>query len=247
MKFEIEEGIVTGRHHIVYGINCQDSAASKSFVYKDQTYLAGIVADGCGEGTRSETGAHLATSFLLRRIENLIRESVSPREIPTSLFWDLLRFLGSIVDGYKLYNLPHTEVVTFIKDHLLFTVLGFIVGPTETVVFATGDGVVVLNDIVDIRDQENMPTYPAYHLVDAKYLSQKRTKLPRDFDTQVIATSKLKRLAVGTDAWGDELGALLSIWSKGSSRSLQRAMNVMSNKEKRFKDDAALIAVQKQE
>ncbi len=243
MEFTMKSGIVTGRGHIVYGINCQDSLQTIQFEHNGETYYAGIVTDGCGEGTRSETGAHLATSFLSKRVEELIKEGVSPKKAPRILFWDLVEFLRSIVINFQTGQHPHAQAVKFIKEHLLFTVLGFIIGPKDTVIFAVGDGVVVLNDMVDLRDQDNMPTYPAYHLVDEKFLKQKRSPLPTQFDVYTIKTKKLKRLAVGTDAWEEEVGTLLSLWGENASKSLQRTMNLMSNKEKRFKDDAAIIAV----
>lgn len=245
MEFTMKSGIVTGRGHIVYGINCQDSLQTTMFEHDGQKFYAGIVTDGCGEGTRSETGAHLATSFLIKRIEELVKEGVTIKKIPQRLFDDLIEFLRSIVNNFLTGPTPQVTAVRFIKEHLLFTVLGFVIGPKETIIFAVGDGVVVMNDMVDLRDQKNMPTYPAYHLVDEKFLKQQRTPLPKKFDVYEIKTKKLARLAVGTDAWEEELAMLLSMWGDTAGKSLQRTMNLLSNKEKRFKDDAAIIAVEK--
>ncbi len=245
MEFTMKSGIVTGRGHIVYGINCQDSFQTTMFEHDGQTYYAGVVTDGCGEGTRSETGAHLATSFLIKRIEELVRDGVTVKKIPNLLFGDLIEFLRSIVNNFLTGPNPQVTAVRFIKEHLLFTALGFVIGPKDTVLFAVGDGVVVLNDMVDLRDQQNMPTYPAYHLVDERFLKQERTPLPKKFDTYEIKTKKLERLAVGTDAWEEELAMLFSLWGESAGKNLQRTMNLLSSKEKRFKDDAALIAVER--
>jgi hypothetical protein len=246
MCFSVRSGLITGRQHIVYGVNCQDSLKVKTFHHNADTYYIGVVADGCGEGTRSEVGAHLATSFLINRTEDLVKREVATEEIPQRLFNDLVGFLKTIVAGFSTQDTPPTSIVQFIKNHLLFTVLGFVISPETTVTFAMGDGVILLNDVIDIRDENNHPMYIAYHLVDDDFLEETRSPLPKKFDLQIIPTKLLEKLAVGTDAWESELGVLFSIWDEKVCKSVQRTMNVLSKKEKRFKDDAAIVTVMRQ-
>lgn len=239
MEFKMRTGIVTGREHIVYGINCQDSVNTKSFDYKGNSYLTGVVSDGCGEGKKSEVGSHLATSFVSAKMEQLIKKGLSETEIPSRIFKKLLNFLRSIMDSYGLKNHPEEEV-SFIRDHLLFTVIGFIIGPKDTVIFATGDGVVILNEDIVIRDQQNSPSYPAYHLIKSKYL---KTPLYEKFDIYTIKTEELQNLAIGSDSWQSEIEILKLLSDANNKQNLQRTMNLLSQKERRFKDDATLIVV----
>ena len=246
MCFSMKRGLIAGRHHIVYSMNCQDSLCAKTFKRHKDTCHIGVVADGCGEGTRSEVGAHMATSFLIQRMEELLMEGKAAEEIPTKLFHDLLRFLHGQMAGLALMYNSYQAAVQFIKDHMLFTVLGFIITPKTTVIFALGDGVIVLNDMIDVRDENNHPFYISYHLVDKSYLVNKGAPLPLKFDTYIFPTEYLERLAVGTDAWADEMGVLLSLWDEKLCKSVQRTMNLLSKKEKRFKDDAAIITAARQ-
>lgn len=245
MSFLTKTGLITGRQHLIYGINCQDSLATKTFQHQKDTYYIGVVTDGCGEGARSEVGAHLASSFLLRQMESMIRHQTLAQDIPGRLFADSLEYLETVISGFTGQDDAPAERVAFIKDHLLFTVLGFYVTPSTTIIYALGDGVVLLNDLVDIRDEQNHPNYIAYHLVGQDFLSPDRSPLPNKFDLYQIPTSQLFRLAVGTDAWGDELGVLFSIFNDRLSKSVQRTMNLLSKKEHKFKDDAAIVMLEK--
>ncbi len=246
MELKVRTGIVTGREHLVYGINCQDSLFAKTFEHEGYTYHIGVVSDGCGEGERSETGAHLATSFLIYKMEKLVRDGYSIKFILRKLYFELLRFLKKILTAYDLKHLP-AEEVDVIKNHFLFTVIGFIIGPDDTVIFAVGDGVVLINDFLDVRDQKNTPTYPTYHLVSSKYLKSDRTYIPKEFDVYDVKTENMQKLAVGTDSWQYELDSLFLLFNEEQKTTPQRLMNVLSQKEKRFKDDAAIITVTKTE
>jgi hypothetical protein len=245
-RFSLRSGIVTGRAHLLFGINCQDSLNHTTFIHKDEEYIVGVVCDGCGEGARSEVGAHLASKFLVQRIEQGIKDGLSTEAIiSVPLFYWLVEYLRIIVSRMDMWSMTASDKVTFIKDHLLFTAIGFVVGPRKTTIFSIGDGVIQINDDLVVIDEGNMPLYPAYHLVDRQFLAPGHTELPERFEIKVIDTSELQRLAVGTDAWEDELKQLETFWGQGKKFSLQRAMNVLSKKKKRFKDDASLIMIER--
>ena len=243
--FTVRSGIVSGRGHLLFGINCQDSLRHASFEVNGEEFHVGFVCDGCGEGERSEVGANLASGFLTHRTEILIKSGMKIENISKKLFFDLIFFLQSIMNNYDIGGNSQDVKVSFIKNNLLFTVFGYVIGHEETTIFSMGDGIILINDDLDIKDQQNRPLYPAYHIVDKRYLAKGYTKLPGSFETILIKTSDLDRLAIGTDAWADELGALFSLWEQGKYFSLQREMNVLSKKFKRFKDDAALITVER--
>jgi hypothetical protein len=244
MDFHIGSGIVTGRSHLAYGINCQDAVSKSVVEHNGQTYYVGVVSDGCGEGAKTEVGASLAVAVATVKVESLIKSGVAVKRIPNILYAQLVEYFRGLVMGFETKDMPPEVVVEFIKDHLLFTLVGFISGPENTVAFASGDGVVVINDRVDIRDENNKPHYLSYHLIDRKYLKTEGTTLPKGFDIYDVKTADLVRLAVGTDSWKDELLALLELVGDNYP-SAQRRMNVLSQKEKHFSDDASIVVLKK--
>lgn len=243
MNFVQKKGKVTGRGHIVYGLNCQDALLTRSFEYNGFTYHIGAVADGCSEGMHSELGAELGVAFSVTKIEELIKGGMPVKVIPGALYVMLVEYLRQVTGPFQLLSEPYARMVSFIKEHLLFTLIGFIVGPDDTVVFAAGDGLVAINDLTDLRDQQNMPMYIAYHLVEKSYLQTKPSAMPSKFDVYELKTADLKTLAIGTDAWAQELDVLLQILSDECPANVQTLMNRLSSKEKRFQDDASIILI----
>jgi hypothetical protein len=246
MCFSVRKGLITGRNHIVYRLNCQDSILTKTFVFEEKNYYIGAVSDGCGEGKRSEVGSHLAVTYLVNKTQELILKKVPEEEIPSILFKGLIWALETVKENFLRQPSPPEETVDFIKNHLLFTVLGYYITPRTCTIYAMGDGVVLINDLIDIRNENNHPNYIAYNLVDGKYLQRDRKTLPDKFDVYKIPTPKLNKMAVGTDAWEDEIGVFISLWDKSICTNIQRTMNLLSTKEKRFKDDAAIIAIERE-
>ena len=235
MSIELQSGIVCGREHLVFGINCQDSVASGSFEYKGETYYFGVVADGCGEGEKSEVGASLATSFIGMQIPQLVMSGLEINQLLTNLFYLIDGNLRSEVLGY-----PENLRVEFVKNYLLFTLLGFIIGPKITAVFWLGDGVVVVDNEVSIKDQGNTPTYIAYKLIPRSKLKPP-TAVLTGFEVCTIETAQLDLLAIATDGFSKEPSALQEVLAVEPNQSVQRRMNLLSSKQKRFKDDAAIV------
>ena len=247
MCLSVRHGLITGRNHIVFGLNCQDALLTKTFMIGDETFYAGAISDGCGEGKHTEVGANLAVNYLVNKTQELMIKGVEEKNITSKLFIGLIEALESVKVNFLSRTTSPEETVNFIKDNLLFTVLGYFITPNTCVIYAMGDGVVLLNDFIDIRNEDNHPNYIAYNLVDGKYLLKDRRALPKEFDTYTVPTSRLKKLAIGTDDWEDELGVLVSLWDKSVCNNIQRTMNLLSRKEKRFKDDAAIIAIEKKD
>src|SRR5579863_6752015 len=132
MRYRIRQGIVPGRNHMLDARNCQDAMYSSSFEVDEQAYTAGVIADGCGEGEHSEVGAQLAVRFIIHAIRRSVQDGVAFEHLPDQLFDQLLHFLKVVTNTYSFADVR--EMVTFVNDHLLFTVLGFIVGPAQTIV-----------------------------------------------------------------------------------------------------------------
>ncbi len=239
MLYQIRSALHIGRSHINYGKNCQDALD----IRHGQDYAIGIVCDGCSEGKHSEVGSNLASRFLSIEAEKLVSSGIAASIVPGILYHSLLKFLRLILDSYSL---TEVEKVEFIKDHLLFTVMGAIITPHKAVIFTQGDGLVIVNDDQKIIDQDNSPYYFSYHLLDPRYLSDKRSALPSTFQIDAIEAKVFQRCAIGSDAWAQELNLLSAIWGYESAAGLQRRINVWA-REKHFEDDVSLITIEKGE
>ena len=224
-------GQVTGRDHLLRRVNCQDSVGIRQL----ETAVIGIVCDGCGSGKHSEVGAKLVTEYLLNQAEYLLDEGVTLDALPRLLYAQTLTYLDGL-----LSTVDATRQLEFINDYLLFTIQGVIITGAEGVIFSAGDGMVLVNEDLQIRDEDNQPNYIAYHLIDPRYLNG--DVLPETFDYQLLAND-WQRLAIATDGFEPEL--FHDIWGFRNPRVLQRKMNVWSDREHRFKDDATIITIER--
>jgi hypothetical protein len=235
MSFRIRAGKVTGRAHLIDGRNCQDAFHHLQFEVNGSPYYVGVVADGCGEGYSSEAGACLAAPFICQSIRNSLRNHVPLADVPNLLVHQLRRFLSLLLDAYAFTD--EIERETFIHRHLLFTLVGFVITPQQTLAFLAGDGVIQLNDTI-YSTHEEAPSYITYPLVRQ---SGQTVDMPC-FTLYEIPTASLQRLLVATDAWADEPELLAQVWQGSTPASLQRLLNRWSDAQ-HFRDDATIITV----
>ena len=170
-----------------------------------------------------------------------MQQGISFENLPTLLFEKLIDFLRNLVNNYNLSDIH--EYTRFMHEHLLFTLLGFVIAPQNTVVFAAGDGIVLINEDIYLREQDNTPTYIGYHLIEQCYLQASPSPLPSTFDLYHVPSDILKRMAIGSDAWLSERALLDQIWGMKTPVSLQLQMNRWSNA-RHLKDDASLIVAE---
>ena len=241
MDYKIRKATHVGRDHIVNLTNCQDAIAVFEGNLQSQQVVAGIVCDGCSSGKHSETGANLGSAYIIREITRLGRLGVPTKLIPSLIYPNLLGFLRGVLSAYNFTNA--SDLAGFINNHLLFTVVGFIITEKDAVCFIAGDGTIVINNDVSLVDSNNQPKYPAYHLVDRKAVGAAGS-LPEDFDTILLDRRLLKRLAIGSDAWHREVELLGQSWEFNHPSGLQRRINQWSKTEHRFSDDVSLITVE---
>ncbi len=207
--FALSAGTICGHEHRRMGRNNQDACA---FSLGEGRILA-LVCDGCGSGRHSEVGAQVGARLLLstlsRRAAARPRESIAKtlertrKDVLRRLAW-LTRRLGG----------PRAIAV---RDYLLFTVIGVVIDPRETVVFALGDGLVALNgELVKVHYGDNAPPYLSYGLIsemqgDPALGRQGFSILARcptlDLDSLLIATDGLGDLSGDEHAafWRDDL------------------------------------------
>lgn len=230
-KFRVRSGIVPGRYHILSNSNCQDAFKVAEIVVKDRTFILGVICDGCGSSPHSEVGAKLISSFVISRLGYFLQNKVPFGKLIPLLNIELTKWMADIIRP-----LPDAK---FIIDYLLTTIIGFVIGPKETLVLASGDGLVMINGDIDFRDQGNTPDYFAYQFV--------YQQLDYEFDVYRIPTKKLNRLAIGSDAWEHESDLIYKneIWGINHPNGIQRKLNVWSKKEHRFKDDATIICAER--
>lgn len=231
MALQIQTARAVGRRHLIDGTNCQDALA----VFRSETRVVGIICDGCSEGKHSEVGATLAAEYLAHLVGNA--------KVPNWFaFLEALHYY--VEDFLKTLLLPYSyfddwQRAAFVRDHLLFTVVGFLWEGDLVHTFYCGDGTVVLNDLVLHLNEGDMPTYPAYALVP--YAIPEGTPVPT---MKVGRFTKINQIAIGSDAWKDERDLLPAILDKSR---LQREVNRLSLREHRFQDDVSLIVAKKVE
>lgn len=224
-------GRVIGRDHILRAANCQDAFA----LIERPDALIGVICDGCGEGAQSEVGASLGAAFISAQINHLLDEGVVVRDIPTLIYPRVVNFLRAVLEATQPLN-----PVMFVRDHLLFTVIGAILNEQGGVIFAAGDGLIATDGHLIRRDEANQPSYIGYHLLDQSVLGG--LSLSDHFDCIEVAAG-WRQAAVASDGFEPEV--LPQMWHKSHPRGVQRLMNALSEREKRFRDDATLIVFER--
>lgn len=241
-KFVVRKATHIGRGHFKGFTNRQDALSLFNSEVGGARLVVGIICDGCSEGSSSEVGATLAAQLLARATVKQFSQGVPSHIIPNLLYSELLGSMHNLLLDYSFSS--YSDRVNFIKNHLLFTVVGFILTDDELVVFYTGDGSVIVNDEVSFIDADDKPIYPAYHLVDRNVLDTNVTSLPESFEVFRYSTQEVDRFAIGSDAWHRELDLIDQIWGFSNPNGLQRRLNVWSEKDHRFYDDVSIITVE---
>jgi hypothetical protein len=119
----------------------------------------GVVSDGCGEGSASEVGAlltvALARAAIARGLACELELSAIAKLAANEVELGLEKLARSI---------PAHERTTFVREHLLATLVGFVARDREAVLFAAGDGLWLADGAARVLEQDNRPLYPAYAL-----------------------------------------------------------------------------------
>lgn len=254
-KYQVYAGKVTGREHLHKRKNCQDSYAFDFFSINEKDYVFGIICDGCGEGNNSEVGASLLSNYLICQISFCLKTSEDLFNIPSMLFKSAKNYLQFLLNATCSQD-DVIKQIEFIKNHLLCTVIGFILSFEHGLYFYYGDGKVIINEEVITIDQNNQPDYLAYHFINNKYLknadsdvdsvrgndNETTCHLSSCFNIYPLDVSTLQRFAICSD--GFEANLADEIRGLCNPRSLQRKMNVWSEQYKHFADDATVIVVE---
>jgi len=220
---------VQGRDHVVVGKNNQDSFVTGQL--RDAFW--GVVCDGCGEGSRSEVGAHLLTAYVNRKLLNCAEYQIEPTTCTLNLMKSIVEFQHKILNFFSNdFLFPETRR-QFAFEHLLCTMIGFFVCGDEGVLFWAGDGSYLLgSDAPAVINDNNQPKYLAYNAL--------RSEEPL-FQTVPFKMSEVRRIAVATD--GFDVTLFNVAFDKITPNALKRFLN-MQKSQGSFHDDATIVTAQ---
>ncbi len=203
-----------GGKHRQIGVNNQDALATQTFEVPalGKTYQVGLVSDGCTgipAFSRSEVGSNLLVTFALGRIQQLICSGAELEAIPRGLYLytaEFLRQISSMVipegmhwpypgkfKGDQEYRNTISATGRFRTDYLAATLIGFISDGHTIVTFSAGDGIILVNDDLNIIEQNDRPDYIG--------LSINRPNA--GFVTRKYVASDVHRLVISTDGLKD--------------------------------------------
>ena len=207
----VRKGTKQGSKHIQLGYNNQDGVVLESFsipVYQKR-YHVGIVADGCSglpAFSKTEVGASLLPVYAYGRCQELICAKIALEDIPKALFQMCTEFMrdlankvmpGNILWKYPSILLPYLpkgrelwdSTARFRGDYLSATLLGFVCDETQLVTFSAGDGIIMVDNDLEVIDQNDSPEYPAYSINNPG----------KGFAIKVYDAKKVRRVLIATD------------------------------------------------
>jgi nitrate reductase NapE component len=193
-QFEIANGQIIGRRHRQTGQNNQDAM----YWHSDERALIGIVCDGCGSHPHTEVGAQISARIVAAEIGRMLAVATNLDTDETWAapeIWENIR-LNTLAQINRFVQVLGNDRQQIIRDYFLFTVVGFLITPVQTVAFAGGDGLIIINntEITLGPFPNNAPPYIAYELVDT--VNQKDTAFKI---CESIPTADLDRILIGTD------------------------------------------------
>jgi serine/threonine protein phosphatase PrpC len=192
-QFEYACGSIIGRNHVLASKNNQDALR----IVLWDNFMTAVVCDGCGSGKHSEVGAKLGTRMVTDAIADLLHQGLIISEPD---FWNVLKI--NLLQKVKAFvaiatNEAQESVMEFVNNYLLFTIVGLVITPNETVTFSMGDGAIAINGkLTQIPTYpDNAPPYLAYGLYRPESVSfELRDRIP---------TSELQSILIATDGIDD--------------------------------------------
>lgn len=240
--YRIRMAAKQGRRHRLNGTNNQDAVLHGAV----GDYTFGVICDGCSEGAYSEVGAWLGANFIYHSLRQRLARAAYVCDVPIATFHKLKMALDTYTEAMlPAYSGQEKERAQFVRDHLLFTVLGFIQSPDAVLFFWAGDGTIWHNDDTRLLKQDDRPTYLGYSLVHEAHLSAD-IHIPTAFEIFEVPTDGLARFAIGSDAWHVEQPMLSLVWGYEHPSGLQRQLNVWSDQVHQFHDDVSIITAERE-
>lgn len=218
--FEIASASVAGRNHRLAGKNNQDAFSVVALDY----FVAAVVTDGCGSSPSSDLGAKFGARLLMRHLYGYYRSQVKYREYSLSIgtwkevfegiFANVLIQLTSFARDYAdILSRPDDAPAWWdcmfdwkgcAKNCLLFTIVGFVMTPFDTLIFSIGDGLWGVNGQIKTLGPfpQNAPPYIGYGI-----FKEEDVKIETDFSRFTIEaftpTAEVNSIFIGTDGTVD--------------------------------------------
>jgi hypothetical protein len=206
--FEIAAGSTPGRDHLfqgglLIGRNNQDAYAWRTL--DGGNTVAAVVCDGCGSHRNSEVGAKIGAELILSAINRRLPTASASLHLPRE-FWEAvrqdvladIRILARTMAG-------STSVTETLAEYFLFTIVGTIVTPSACWVFSIGDGVVIVDGVLENLGPfpGNAPPYLAYGITGSN--------IAEHADMLSFKVSMYPALTRGVLIGSDGVGELLSL------------------------------------
>jgi hypothetical protein len=249
LNFAIRAAKVIGKDHLRAGRNCQDGYAFKEITIGEKSFLIGVVSDGCSQGNRSEIGGLLIPIFIVGEITRLLQLGIQVDRIPMVLYPSVVKFLEGLRLLFPIREMA--EMVDFVQNYLLATVVGFVLDEENGVVFYSGDGYLVIDNEIQKIDYQNQNPYIGYHLVPHSVLESIKP-LPKTFEVKTFKTDLAQKIAIATDGFSENLLERLWQEAKPVPLGIQLWMNCINGPRNPnfqsglFYDDACIVAAQRQ-
>jgi hypothetical protein len=194
--FEIAGGSIIGKKHLKTYQNNQDAYDSIS----NELATIAVVCDGCSSGKHSEVGAKLGAKLFTQAIgHHISSESINF----DAAFWEeiSLEVVTQLQDIAEKLTGNNPLKIT-VNDYFLFTIVGAIITPLETVIFSIGDGIVAINNEIKFIGEkyQNTPHYFGYHLCGYPQWSTLEIQYQ-------LPTKKVESILIGTDGVKDLINA----------------------------------------
>ncbi len=193
--FAYASASVQGSKHYARGMNNQDAF----HVTSTDTLSLGIVADGCSRSgiysSHTEVGAHMGSALLaacIRQHEHLF-------DTLDSKAWLDIVYRSLIEKVQQILWISKSDI-QWIVNHWEFSILGYVISPTKTVIFGCGDGIYSLNGTRKTIGPfaNNEPPYLLFSLFKSPPESIDPSLLTFTLHEE-LPTAELQELWVGTD------------------------------------------------
>lgn len=196
--FELAGGTVIGKDHIFSRKPNQDA---HHFV-SGQELIVGIVCDGCGDPTspHSEVGARIASTLLTNTLVACPEINPTWMDIVRNQALTSIDSLSTIMASSTFGKGTTVKSYQMVRDHFLFTVMGFAITPEESYFFSIGDGTMFVNgEQIEVGPfPNNEPPYMCYALMDSSLLKSDPGCLKFQI-RRIVPTESLESFLIGSD------------------------------------------------
>jgi len=235
----VNKAIVTGTDHTFVKLNCQDFCRVET--NELQTKICGIVCDGCSSGMMSEVGAMLIGQYFLNFLMRLDCANLDDEGLQVIVQPWIEGFIDDIATAV-IFGSNIKEKVSFLEHNMMATFIFCVIDNDKIFIGRCGDGVIILNDDVQVIDENDRPSYVAYNCIPREYKQSNSLPVTVQVD-QIFTTNKI---VIATDGLRAAITNNLTSELYGTTkRQLQRKFNVWQMQDKIFSDDTSCIVFEK--